>query len=818
MHPRLFDRRRSLVFAACFIASVLFARFAAADTLTLAWDPNLEPNMSGYVVYVGTQSATYTRTFDVGNTTSFTLFDAVPGQRYYFAVAAYEPGPLMGPLSAEVSGVSNAYPVIVRPANQTSTVGQSAQLQLSGYDPDGMPVSYTATGLPPGLILTQSTGLISGQGATAGTYNVTVSVSDGVLSTSTAFSWTMNAATNAAPSITQPANQTSTVGQPAQLQLVGSDPEGQPISFSANGLPPGLTLQSATGLISGQGTTAGTYNVVVSVSDGALSTSASFVWTMNSGSVNAPPVITQPANQTSIVGQSVQLQLVGSDPEGKPVSYTVTGLPPGLSVTSTGLISGQGTTAGTYMVTATVSDGALSTQAAFFWTVNAPPAPVITQPANQTSTVGQSVQLQLVGSDPDGKPVSFTATGLPPGLTVTSTGLISGQGTTAGVVMVTASISNGVQVTSTNFFWTMNAAPAPPVNNPPVITQPGTQTSTVGQAVQLQLVGSDPEGKPVTFTATGLPPGLNVTSTGLISGQGTTAGTYNVTASVSDGALSTPTSFVWTMNAPPPVNQPPTIAQPANQTSTVGQSVQLQLVGSDPEGKPVTYSAMGLPPGLVLAPSTGLIAGQGTTAGAYNVTVSVSDGALSTPTSFVWTMNAPPPVNQAPTIAQPANQTSTVGQPVQLQLVGSDPEGKPVTYTATGLPPGLTLTSSTGLLAGQGTTAGTYNVTVSVSDGALSTSTSFVWTMNAAAPPQPPPSSVVLSARGYKVKGVQTVNLSWKSGWTSVIVYRNGKPVANTMNTGAFTDTIGTKGAGTYTYRVCNPASSECSTDASVTF
>ena len=73
-----------------FIMGLGFARVAAADTLTLLWNLNPEPEVTGYTVYIGTQSGVYDQTVDVGNTDTYVFPDAVPGQRYYFALAAYE--------------------------------------------------------------------------------------------------------------------------------------------------------------------------------------------------------------------------------------------------------------------------------------------------------------------------------------------------------------------------------------------------------------------------------------------------------------------------------------------------------------------------------------------------------------------------------------------------------------------------------------------------------------------------------------------------------------------------------------------------------
>ena len=191
-------RRSTVVF---FILYTLFVTTspARADVITVAWDPSISADVAGYIVYVGLEPGVYVAAFDAGNSSLFTYADAAPGQLYYFAVAAYAPGPVAGMLSQEISGYSNRPPVIETPASQAGRVGDQVVLQLAGSDPEGHPVTYAASGLPPGLALTESTGFISGTVLAAGTFGVTVSVTDGALSSSASFLWTV-VADGAAPS------------------------------------------------------------------------------------------------------------------------------------------------------------------------------------------------------------------------------------------------------------------------------------------------------------------------------------------------------------------------------------------------------------------------------------------------------------------------------------------------------------------------------------------------------------------------------------------------------------------------------------------
>ena len=180
---------RAVVVCLVVTSSLAVVPSAVADTLTLTWDSSA--TAAGYKVYAGTQPATYTQQFNVGSATSFTYQNAVAGQRYCFAVSAYSSTLLEGPKSVEVCGFSNAPPTLRNPGNQSSAIGQPVSLQLQGSDPEGRPLTYSASGLPPGLSLMASTGFISGSGKTAGSYSTRVTASDGVLSSSQSFTWAM---------------------------------------------------------------------------------------------------------------------------------------------------------------------------------------------------------------------------------------------------------------------------------------------------------------------------------------------------------------------------------------------------------------------------------------------------------------------------------------------------------------------------------------------------------------------------------------------------------------------------------------------------
>ncbi len=171
----------------------------------------------------------------------------------------------------------------------------------------------------------------------------------------------------------------------------------------------------------------------------------------------------------------------------------------------------------------------------------------VTSPGNQSGTVGTAVSLQIRATDSaSGQTLTYSATGLPAGLSISSSGLISGTPTTAGTssVTVTATDTTGAHGSAT-FTWTISN----PTGNTVTVTSPGNQSGTVGTAVSLQIRATDSaSGQTLTYSATGLPAGLSISSSGLISGTPTTAGTSSVTVTATDttGAHGSAT-FTWTI-------------------------------------------------------------------------------------------------------------------------------------------------------------------------------------------------------------------------------------------------------------------------------
>ena len=223
---------------------------------------------------------------------------------------------------------------------------------------------------------------------------------------------------------------------------------------------------------------------------------------------------------------------------------------------------------------------------------------------------------------------------------------------------------------------------------------------------------------------------------------------YTYTVSAYDGATPRNESAQSTAaNATTlPANVTPNLTNPGNQSGTVGTAVSLQVVATDADGDTLTYSAAGLPGGLAINAGSGRISGTPTTAGTFNVLLSVSDGRGGTDTeTFTWVVV---PANVTPNLTNPGNQSGTVGTAVSLQVVATDANGDTLTYSAAGLPGGLAINASSGRISGTPTTAGTFNVLLSVSDGRGGTDTeTFTWVVVPANVTPVSPTPVTRAAR-----------------------------------------------------------------------
>ncbi|MHC4687385.1 MAG: CFI-box-CTERM domain-containing protein [Planctomycetota bacterium] len=98
------------ILAASLFLLALFPPRLSASSLTLAWDPNPEPDLAGYKVYYGTRSGDYDVAIDVGDAIQYTVWGLEPETRYYLALTAYDTSWNESDFSWEVSAITGDDP------------------------------------------------------------------------------------------------------------------------------------------------------------------------------------------------------------------------------------------------------------------------------------------------------------------------------------------------------------------------------------------------------------------------------------------------------------------------------------------------------------------------------------------------------------------------------------------------------------------------------------------------------------------------------------------------------------------------------------
>ena len=325
--------------------------------------------------------------------------------------------------------------------------------------------------------------------------------------------------------------------------------DGDTLTFSASGLPTGLSINTSTGAITGTPTAAGTYNATVSVSDSnGGADSESFTWTI---SANNAPVMSSIGNQSGTIGTAISITPMASDADSDSVTWSANNLPSGLSINQTsGAITGTPDTNQSLSTTVSIDDGYGGTDSETFSFTIANTAPVLVMIGDQASTVGTAVNVTPSASDTNSDTISWSASDLPSGLSIDpNSGAITGTPDTAGSSSSTISISDGNGGSdSETLTWMVVVG-----NSAPVVAPIADRDATVDTALTFSPDVTDANGDALSYAATGLPVGLSINETsGSISGTPTAIGIYNVTITATDpDDASDTTSFDWTISAAP---------------------------------------------------------------------------------------------------------------------------------------------------------------------------------------------------------------------------------------------------------------------------
>ncbi|MFZ2754287.1 MAG: putative Ig domain-containing protein [Lysobacteraceae bacterium] len=673
--------------------------------------------------------------------------------------------------------------------NRTLVHGGAVNFAMPGgafTEPDGDVMTYSAQVLigstwtnisALGLSINATTGQITGTATnlTQASYSARIIASDPQGLTGIG-SFTFSA-TNTPPTVGSIPTQNAGRNQAFSLALSTffADVNNDPLTYSATGLPAGLTLNTATGAITGAATAAlGSYTVTVSASDGrggSIGTS----FTLNV--VNSAPVAPTIPNQTATAGAAWSYTVPAfTDPNGDVLTYSASGLPAWMSFNATTrVLSGTAGPVGSWTINITATDpSGVSANRSF--TVTTPSTPPVYGGglSNQSASPGVGFSYTVPAgafTDPNGDALTYSAdangVALPAWLSFNAaTRTFSGTPGSAGSWTIRVMASDGTSTASGLF--TISTANVGPVYNGTLPARSGTSGTGVSWTLPAGAF-TDANGDALTYTLEVERPGywetywlapgepdtrwvepvwvaasavnLSIAANGTISGtlQGLySAGydnvyqyyyDYNMRITARDPSnASAVGAFTVSANVAPVAPGIGTLT--ARQNSAYAYTLP---AFSDANGNALSYSVSNLPPGLSFNSGTRAISGTPPTAGSWTVTYTANDGNGGvTNTTFTLTVLA----NNAPTPPSVGTQTGGVGGSLSLTLPAfTDADYDALSYSVSNLPPGLSFNPATRTISGTPTTVGSWTVTYTANDGRGGVSnTTFTFTINASAP------------------------------------------------------------------------------------
>jgi hypothetical protein len=446
-------------------------------------------------------------------------------------------------------------------------------------------------------------------------------------------------------------------------------------------------------------TVPGTVTVYVLNPGGRQSNSLSF--TVLGSTLTIPPDV---ALQASVNGPyTYTLQASGGT---APYTWSSTGsLPPGLTMSSSGVITGTPTAAGTYTFTARVTDAAGRTGTTeIAITISLPPISVSTN-SLPNGILGQAYNHSLTVAGGTAPYRWTVGSGFPPGLQLQpTTGAITGTPSSAGSFIFQVQVTDTNQLSATRSLTLM-------VNAPPlgITTVAPLFTGTVGvpYAQKFSVAGGVP---PYQWrVASGNTGELTLdTASGTLEGTPRTSGNLSFVIEVADNAGARSSQSFSVAISPPSLTISTGSTLPAG-SEGVSYRQTFSVAGGT---APYTWSVVGTGvPGLTLD-TTGVLTGNPLASGTFTLNVTVRDVAgVSATRNFTITVSAAPLRITSetqlpnPTLSEPFSHAITAVGGVA-----------PYTWSANGLPEGLAIDPVAGVITGTPTTAGPYSFTVRVSD------------------------------------------------------------------------------------------------------
>lgn len=301
-----------------------------------------------------------------------------------------------------VAPAPNVAPVISGTPSTSVQAGSTYSFMPSMWDEDGDPLTFQISGKPTWATFNSTNGSLTGTptSAAVGTYpNIVISASDGKTSTPMpAFSITVTAPTNTAPTISGSPATSVQAGTNYSFAPSASDADGNALGYSIANKPSWASFSISSGQLSGTPSSSqvGTYSgIVISVNDGTTTASLpAFGITVTTAPVtNNPPTISGSPGTSVQAGSAYSFTPSASDPDGNTLTFSVSGLPSWASFNAgNGALTGtpDNSRVGTYSnIVITASDGVTSRSLpAFSVTVTSASS------GNGTATLSWTVPMQ----------------------------------------------------------------------------------------------------------------------------------------------------------------------------------------------------------------------------------------------------------------------------------------------------------------------------------------------------------------------------------------------------------------------------------------
>ena len=606
---------------------------------------------------------------------------------------------------------TNQVPVLADIGDQAVAEGRTLTILLVGSDADGDALTYAVEGAPEGSSLSGSTFTWEPSHTQAGEYSVIFTVADEHGGVARETITITVGETNQAPELEAIGDQTVAEGSLLTIPLVGTDEDGNALTYAVEGAPAGSALSGSTFTWEPSPTQAGEYSVTFTVADehGGVARETIIITV---GETNQAPTLEAIGDQTVAEGSLLTIPLVGTDEDGDALTYSVVDNPAGSSLSEqTFRWTPSRTQAGEYSVTFTVADehGGVARETITITVGETNQAPELEAIGDQTVAEGSLLTIPLVGTDEDGNALTYAVEGPPAGSALSgSTFTWEPSHTQAGEYSVTFTVTDEHGgVARETIIITVGET-----NQAPELADVGNQNAGVGKVLTIILEGSDADGDDLTYSIEGEPTGASL-SEQTFSWKPSSAqvGDYEVTFIVEDGRGGSDRQSV-TINVE--ANQIPELASIGHQTIGEGEVLMIILEGSDADGDDLTYSVAGEPIGASLSEQTFSWRPSSTQVGSYEITFTVGDGRGGSDSQSV-SINVE--ANQIPELASIGPHTAEEGSALTIILEGSDADGDALTYGVERPPTGAVLSEQTFRWTPSFSQAGEYEITFTVEDG-----------------------------------------------------------------------------------------------------